>query len=129
MDGVRVLARRWHLPCLTSYKIACWPAQARFHVWVKDGGVCQLCRRDLAADCAAHERNRQGENHPVEYFRKGLCGFAPNWQCDHIIPLIEANRADLSLWGLANLRVLCSACHKKETKALVGRLAAARRAK
>lgn len=125
-EGARILARRWHRACVTAYKIACWPAQARFHVWVKDKGICQLCRHDLAADCAAHPWNVENENLPVEHFRKVLCNWGPRWQCDHIVPLIEANRNDLSLWSLSNLRVLCDGCHKGETRALAARRAAKR---
>lgn len=127
MEGVRVLARRWHPGCVTNYKIACWPAQARFHVWLKDRGVCQICRRDLAVECAAHEWNIEGENLPASHFRTVLCSWAPRWQADHITPLIEANRDDLSLWSLSNLRVLCDHCHKAETKALAARRAVSRK--
>lgn len=126
-DGGRVLARRWHPGCLTSYKIACWPRDARFHTWVKDRGVCQICGRDLAAEAAAHEWNTQNENLPVSHFRAVLCNWGPVWQADHIVPLIEANRDDLKLWSLTNLRVLCGTCHKGETKALAARRAAARK--
>lgn len=125
MEGTRVLARRWHVGCLTTYKIACWPAQARFHVWLKDRGVCQLCRTDLAAECAAHPYNT--ERLPIAHFRSVLCNWGPAWQCDHIVPLVEANRSDLSLWGLSNLRVLCVPCHKGETRKLAARLALARK--
>jgi 5-methylcytosine-specific restriction endonuclease McrA len=49
------------------------------------------------------------------------------WQADHIIPLVEANRQDLSLWSLSNLRLLCTPCHKRETATLAGRRASAHR--
>lgn len=115
--------RRWHSHCVEAYKIACWPASARFAVWVKDKGICQLCRRDLAAE--AHATHAYGET--VEHYRKTLPSWAPPWQADHIVPLIEANPADLNHWSLANLRVLCLRCHKGETKALAGRRAKARK--
>lgn len=118
-------SRRWHSHCVEAYKIAAWPASARFAVWVKDGGVCQGCRRDLAAETAAHEWNREGKS--ANHFRKVLCNWGPAWQCDHIRPLIEGDPNDLTLWTVANLRVLCIPCHKGETKALAARRAKARK--
>lgn len=44
------------------------------------------------------------------------------WEADHIVPLAEGGTNDLD-----NYRTLCLSCHKAETKALAGRLAAARR--
>lgn len=125
MDGTRVLARRWHQDCVTAYKIACWPAIARFHVWKRDRGICQGCRLDLAAESAKHPYN--SENLLPDYFRDHVSSWAPAWQADHIRPLIEADPNDLSFWSLENLRVLCDRCHKGETKALAGRRAAARK--
>lgn len=45
------------------------------------------------------------------------------WEVDHILPLIEGGK----LCDPANLRTLCSACHKIETAALAKRRADARR--
>lgn len=115
--------RRWHGPCVTAYKIACWPSEARFAAWVKDKGVCQGCALDLAAAAHAEYPHRA----TVESFRKTLPNWGPKWHCDHIRPLIEGDGTDLSFWAVENLRVLCVPCHKKETKALAGRLAAKRK--
>ena len=47
------------------------------------------------------------------------------WQADHIIPVVEGG----GCCGLDNLQTLCIRCHKQDTKALAGRLAAKRRDK
>lgn len=46
------------------------------------------------------------------------------WEADHIVPVIEGG----GCCGLENLRTLCLACHARETKALAGRRARAKRA-
>ncbi len=143
-------ARRWHSDCVTAYKIACWPAEARKAVWERDKGICGGCGRDLAMemygrlsdeDLRAYEglrvydpgvygyyRYLEGPTRPPQYF---IAILPPprgeHWQADHIVPLIEANRDDLSFWSLSNLRVLCDACHKAETAALARRRAEGRK--
>ncbi len=118
--------RQWHTACVKAYKIACWPADTRFHTWVKDRGICQGCNADLAEACSKHEWNQE-EKRPADYFRDVLCSWAPQWQADHIIPLVESNPSDLSFWSLSNLRILCTECHKRETAALAARRAQQRR--
>lgn len=46
------------------------------------------------------------------------------WEMDHRVPVVEGG-GDC---GLENLRTLCWACHRRETAALAGRRAAARKA-
>lgn len=118
--------RRWHDACVTAYKIACWPEVAREHVWAKDKGFCRGCGRDVAEliRLSRPEWKMTAAGYREHYYR----GHGRIWQADHIIPLVEANRADLSLWSLTNLRLLCTACHRGETKALAGRRATARKA-
>lgn len=47
---------------------------------------------------------------------------APLWEADHARPLAEGGA-----FGLANVRTCCVPCHRRETAALAGRLAAVRR--
>lgn len=137
--------RQWHDPCVDAYKIAAWPAEARKAVWERDKGVCGVCCRNIS-QCVIEDmtdadlRKRAGlfrweqktwktipTEGPLPNPESLLSGIRPNnghyWQADHIIPLIEADRADLSYWSLSNLRILCTKCHKAETKALAGRRA------
>lgn len=125
--------RRWHGPCVTAYKIACWPAEARKAVWARDKGICAGCGINVAEQQARERiRNREEEETEtnVRFWLKRFEGHPAHgslWQADHITPLVEANRDDLGLWSLTNLRLLCTRCHKGETKALAGRRAAARK--
>ncbi len=101
-------ASRWHPACVTAYKIAAWPAEARFHVWVKNGGVCQGCGLDLAAE--ALNGLYKGQTGDIAEMRSTLPSWAPKWQADHIIELVDSDRS-LAHWSLDNLQVLCHSCH------------------
>lgn len=114
--------RQWHGPCVSAYKIACWPSAARKAVWHRDKGICGICKSDIGAQMEARRQAYSG----LRFAPRPVDG--DYWQADHIVPLVEANRGDLSLWSLDNLRVLCTACHRGETKALAGRRATARKA-
>ncbi len=45
------------------------------------------------------------------------------WQADHVTPVCEGGGASRQEDPMANIRTLCTACHKGETKALAGRRA------
>lgn len=61
---------------------------------------------------------------------RGQCRLCPTvqprggWEMDHILPVSEGGGE----CGLENLRTLCRPCHRRETAALAGRRAEARRA-
>lgn len=86
--------------CVHEHCLRSQPGYARRLVFARDRGVCALCGVQ--------------------------CGDAgqPYWQADHIVPVVEGGGA----CGLENLRTLCEACHKGETKKLARRRAEARRA-
>lgn len=52
-----------------------------------------------------------------------LCGSLDGGEVDHIVPIVEGGDP----WDLANLRVLCTDCHKGETRQLATRRAQLRR--
>lgn len=117
--------RQWHSPCVAAYKIAYWGSEARKAVLARDKGVCALC--GVNAERAFKEARAAELSTQRGLYRRVTVASGDFWQADHITPLVEANRDDLSLWGLQNLRLLCTACHKAETKALAGRRAASRK--
>lgn len=100
---------------------------ARRKVYERDHGVCALCGCD--ADKASRilwwlSCQRGNLDARDAHNLLGLAWGMPGspWEADHIVPLAEGGSNDLS-----NYRTLCRSCHKGETKALAGRLAAARR--
>jgi 5-methylcytosine-specific restriction enzyme A len=84
-----------------SYKTS--PGIMRQAVWNRDKGVCANCGFDTKLS--------------AEYNRARGTGHL--WQADHIKPVIEGGGE----CTLENLRTLCTACHKKATAELHGRLA------
>lgn len=91
------------------------PGYARQQVFQRDQGICAKCRKDVFAD----------EFHGNGSVRKRRArGSGDLWQADHIKPVVEGGGE----CGLDNLRTLCTACHKAETKGLAGRSKARRAA-
>src|SRR5688572_9621649 len=70
--GKPAMNRHWHPQCVVEFKIAAWPADARFAAWVKNKGICQGCGTDLAA--AAHAIHPSGT---VESLRTRIPSWAP----------------------------------------------------
>ena len=96
-------------------------------VWKRDRGRCQIC----GIHCGALEALMRAVRHKPELLEK-LTSAIPwitgkymtnFYQFDHIVPVVEGGGA----LGTANLRVLCTGCHKQETRALAARRAALRR--
>lgn len=101
--------RTWHAECVSAYFITTRSKDQRKAVFARDKGVCAACGTDtLALALAVHPHHLHG------YLRQGdLLGHY--WQADHIVALVNASR-DLTMWSLANLQTLCTACHKAKTK-------------
>lgn len=79
----------------------------------------QECAKAIAGACSwgtMRSRALRRDGHKC-----ALCGKGA-WEVDHIKPVCEGGTGDLD-----NLRVLCTACHLRETRALSHRLAARRR--
>lgn len=103
--------------CVLDYKLAKGDqSAARRFVWKLHRGVCQLCQTDVNA----HRRKLVEQHGHVPAAHRDQI----KWDADHIVPIVEGGRLDRT-----NLRTLCRACHKGETKKLRGRLSAKRRTK
>lgn len=103
--------------CISRFRIAKGDqGAARWWLWQVDLGVCQLCGVDTVGSgdlpCDIYT------GLPID---RRLCGQAGQWEADHWVPICEGG--DLSP---ENLRTLCIACHRAETRALSGRRAARR---
>lgn len=112
--------RRWHPECVKAYRVACFSADQRRHVWARDGGICAACSVDTA------QLPRRWVGGDVRYAwdtgapYTALVAVTP-WQADHVRPL-WSRPADIPLdrrdqwWGLPNLQTLCLICHAAKTK-------------
>jgi len=129
--------------CADAHMMLVSGRELRRAVEARDGGRCATCRRKrdrLRAtiakairrcdfrgfdpsrarcpdDCRAHRMLRAAlaRGLPADTCRSW-------WEADHIVPLSEGGVTTLD-----NIRTLCVACHKRETKALAGRLASGRK--
>lgn len=114
-DPLEGQQRRWCSDdCVNEYQIARGDQNAaRRWLWMREGGVCQLCGTDTVTisyvrAVPASERS--------SYVRTG------EWEADHIVPIAEGGPLVRE-----NLRTLCKPCHRAETKKLRARMAARRR--
>jgi 5-methylcytosine-specific restriction protein A len=127
--------------CVHNWRMRSDPGYARRAVLARDRGVCCACGLDTVALMSFL---RQPLGTLDEYRRVAtiawLLGYwrsrgsvvcevvhlrqSPLWQADHIVPVVDGG-SDL---GLANLRTLCTPCHRAETAALRRALAFRRRA-
>ena len=100
-------------------------------------GICRFCggrvvppRRTWCGEACIEEwRTRTDSAHArrLVLARDGhrcvKCGAGGTLEVDHIVPIAEGGKGV----GLDGLRTLCRPCHRAETRALAGRLAARRR--
>lgn len=82
--------------CVDRHMLATSGSLLRRAVRGRDGGICALCGVDAR--------------------------FTGGWDADHIVPVCEGGRTELS-----NIRTLCKPCHKAETRKLAARRAVRRK--
>ncbi len=106
--------------CVHQWKLRSDPGYLRQQVFLRDHGVCALCRADTLAIFAALKRSR-GANRQAGLRFYGLKSTTTRqslWDADHILPVAEGGgECDLS-----NLRTLCLPCHSEATSKLRRRL-------
>lgn len=134
--------------CVDEWRIRSSAAYARQRVCERDKGVCALCRVDTTRQLVDIEQQfgRYVSNHgwtrwlpeptrmdafcaalaavSIPYSRwaeRGRRAFRGErvglWDVDHIVPVCEGGGS----CGLENLRTLCLACHREQTKLLRAR--------
>lgn len=136
--------------CVDDYKDRYDAVHQRRQVEKRDKGVCASCQLDTEAfrvelkrlyhaavpedryihatlmgkqsSCLEFLARHGMSIRDVKFNHRGLGGF---WQADHTIPVIEGGGG--THWN--DLRTLCSACHRRETKALAARRAQQRKDK
>jgi len=87
--------------------------------WPQDSYIHQ-CLLEKAPLCLEYLAKHGMTLKDVKFTSRGMADF---WQADHTVPVIEGGGG--VHWN--ELRTLCSACHRKETKALAGRRAEQRK--
>lgn len=145
--------RFWHSQeCVDEWLASNSPSRMRELVYKRDRGICAACGCDASKAFKAWKEKRQEARRLFGWFwsrvpvkdrpqdrsherlqREFLERWAPldgwtpgrstGWDADHIVPVVEGGGNG----GLKNLRTLCQPCHKRATKELAARRAAARR--
>jgi 5-methylcytosine-specific restriction enzyme A len=106
--------------CVHEWKLRTDPGYLREQVFLRDRGVCAACGVDTVA--AWRDLKRSRGTHRLRVLEKwGLKKLNRKtlWDADHIVPVIEGGgECDLD-----NIRTLCVACHREQTKRLRARRA------
>jgi len=106
--------------CVHEWRLRTDPGYLREQVFLRDRGICALCRVDTGAAFAELQRSRGAHRLKLlqhwglkRRFRRTL------WDADHIIPVVEGGGE----CDLENIRTLCLLCHRLQTRQLRRRLA------
>lgn len=134
--------------CVDEYLIRRQPQYARRRVWERDNGTCTMCglkvwklqsryhyarpenlrRRTYLKKEHLYPNRRKRFDRWIQLRRQAREAIVKEypwvsgvsmWQADHIVPVCEGGGE----CGLDNLRLLCTPCHKEETKKLAKRRA------
>jgi len=98
--------------CVNEWRLRTDPGYLREQVFVRDRGVCAICRIDTHAAYAELKRSR-GAFRLKLLDRWGLKRISRKtlWDADHIVPVVEGGGE----CDLANIRTLCLVCHRRVT--------------
>lgn len=131
--------------CVLAFRSRCDLGLIRSQVRDRDRGVCAVCRTDTKANARRtsgilHQmwnfyevfglhRSRRANSRGRMVAARCRCPACQlidtfEWEADHITPVVEGG----GLCTAEGYRTLCLRCHKRETAALAGRRAQARRA-
>jgi len=106
--------------CVHEWRLRTDPGYLRDQVFLRDRGLCAACGVDTVA--AWRDLKRSRGTHRLRLLEKwGLKKLNRKtlWDADHIVPVIEGGGE----CDLENIRTLCVACHREETKRLRARRA------
>jgi 5-methylcytosine-specific restriction endonuclease McrA len=106
--------------CVHQWRLRSDPGYLRDHVFLRDKGICLLCRTDTVAAYAELKRSRgKARAELLEVWGiRSVTARRSLWDADHVIPVAEGGgECDLD-----NLRTLCLCCHREVTADLRRRL-------
>ncbi|MGH9614454.1 MAG: HNH endonuclease [Bryobacteraceae bacterium] len=110
--------------CVHEWRLRTDPGYLRDQVFLRDQGVCALCRADTRAAYFELKRSR-GVHRQKLLAHWGLKRLTRKtlWDADHIVPVAEGGGE----CDLENIRTLCLLCHRGQTEELRRRLSLAKR--
>lgn len=98
--------------CVHEWKLRSQPAYLREQVFLRDRGLCAVCRVDTVAALRQLRRSRGARRQTLlQHWAIGQHRRRSLWDADHIVPVIEGGgECDLD-----NIRTLCLRCHRAVT--------------
>jgi 5-methylcytosine-specific restriction endonuclease McrA len=102
-----------------EWKLRTQPGYLREQVFLRDKGVCAVCRVDTVRELRRLRYSR-GKNRLALMAHWGLRTRVRRslWDADHIVPVIEGGGE----CDLENIQTLCLRCHREATKKLRERM-------
>lgn len=113
--------------CVDQWRLRTDPGYLRERVFLRDHGICAVCKTDTNAVYSALKRARGAARVAGLrlYGMKTITSRRTLWDADHILPVAEGGgQCDLD-----NIRTLCVLCHREATAQLRQRLRERRMAK
>ena len=101
--------------CVREWKLRTDPGYLREQVFLRDKGVCAICKIDTHA--GYNELRRARGSFKLKLLERwGLKRLNRKslWDADHILPVVEGGGE----CDLENIRTLCLICHRQETAKL-----------
>jgi 5-methylcytosine-specific restriction protein A len=106
--------------CVHEWRLRTDPGYLREQVFLRDHGICALCRIDTGAAFIELKRARGVHRlRLLQYWGLKRCSRKSLWDADHIVPVVEGGGE----CDLENIRTLCLLCHRRQTQQLRHRLA------
>jgi len=104
------LRRMWHAPCARDYRIASFSHDQRMAIRRRGDTKCADCQKPIFRLVVGHS------GRSALHYILGM-----DWDADHIRPLWSAplrmTYAERLAWfGVDNLQMLCTPCHKEKSK-------------
>ncbi|HEY4050500.1 MAG TPA: HNH endonuclease [Acidobacteriaceae bacterium] len=111
--------------CVHEWRLRTNPGYLRDQVFLRDKGVCVLCRIDTVKAYRALKRSRDSRRQELlAHWGLTRINRRTLWDADHILPVVEGGGE----CDLENIRTLCLRCHRLSTLELRARLISKRSA-
>lgn len=106
--------------CVHQWRLRSDPGYLRDQVFLRDKGVCALCRTDAVLAYTELKRSRGKARAELldVWGMRSVAARRSLWDADHVLPVAEGGGE----CDLENLRTLCLCCHREVTADLRRRL-------
>jgi 5-methylcytosine-specific restriction endonuclease McrA len=122
--GIEVPSRRFTFCsdwCVHEWRLRTDAGYLRDQVFLRDRGICAICRVDSGAAYVELKRSRGAHRQKLlAHWGLKRLNRRTLWDADHVLPVAEGG----GQCDLENIRTLCLLCHRRQTLTLQNRLLA-----